>query len=162
MHWFLDPIQNHYADFEGRIGRQEFWMFVLFVFGINIVLSVLHLDVIGVLVSLALLVPNLAIGARRLHDIGRSGWWQLLCFIPIVGLIILIVWLATDTVQADNQYGSPARSKVVGDVPQAAAAVGAVASVDEVDQATVPPQSIDSASVVQTEDIPTDSSESRS
>ena len=113
MHWFLDPIQKHYADFEGRIGRQEFWMFVLFVFGINVVIGMLDVDVLSMVISLGLLVPNLAMGARRLHDTGRSGWWQLIGLIPIIGWIILIIWLATETTPADNMYGKPAVPKVV-------------------------------------------------
>ncbi len=114
MHWFLDPITKHYADFEGRVGRQEYWMYVLFLCGIQFVLGALHLDFISMLLSLALLVPNLALASRRLHDIGKSGWWQLLMFIPIVGWIILIVWLATKTSSETNMYGAPAVPKVVG------------------------------------------------
>ncbi len=112
MHWFLDPITKHYADFEGRIGRQEYWMFVLISFLIYIVLEVLSLDMISALVSLALLLPNIGLAARRLHDIGKSGWWQLIGLIPIVGWVIIIVWLATDTVSESNQYGNPAQPKV--------------------------------------------------
>lgn len=111
MHWLLDPIQKHYADFEGRVGRREFWMFFLFCFGINVVLEVIGVDLFTFVVSLALLVPSIAIGARRLHDIDKSGWWQLLWFIPIIGWIIIIVFWATDTIKADNEYGAPARPK---------------------------------------------------
>ncbi len=113
MHWLLDPLQKHYADFEGRIGRQEFWMYALCIFGINVVMSVVHLDVLSMIVGLGLLVPNLAMGARRLHDTGRSGWFQLLLLIPIVGWIIVIIWLAQETTPSDNEYGAPAKPKVV-------------------------------------------------
>ncbi|WP_351010611.1 DUF805 domain-containing protein [Shewanella sp. S1-58-MNA-CIBAN-0166] len=64
---------------------------------LNIVLAVLGLDTISAIVSLALLVPSLSIAARRLHDTGRSGWWQLILLIPIIGLIVLIVFLAQDS-----------------------------------------------------------------
>ncbi len=111
MHWFLDPIQKHYFDFEGRVGRQEFWMFVLFIFGINIVLNIVHAELLGMIVSVALFLPNISIAARRLHDTGRSGWWQLIGLIPILGWIILIVWLAEETKPADNEYGAPAVPK---------------------------------------------------
>jgi len=136
MHWFLDPLQKHYADFEGRIGRQEFWMFVLFVCGINVVCNVAHLELIGTIIGLALLVPNLGMGARRLHDTGRSGWWQLLMCIPIVGWIMLIVWLAQETTPVDNMYGAPAQPKmeagVASTVPEApVATVAPVAAADE-------------------------------
>lgn len=113
MHWFLDPILKHYVDFEGRVGRQEFWMFVLFSILIQVALDIVGLDLIASLVSLLILLPSLAIGARRLHDIGKSGWWQLLGFIPVIGWIILIVWLAQKTDVADNQYGKPAVPKDV-------------------------------------------------
>lgn len=111
MHWFLDPIQKHYADFEGRVGRQEFWMFILVSFGLNVVLEVLQIEILSMIVSLALIVPTLALGARRLHDTGRSGWWQLLALVPVIGWIVLIVWCAEKTAPADNQYGAPAVSK---------------------------------------------------
>jgi uncharacterized membrane protein YhaH (DUF805 family) len=62
---------------------------------LNIVLAVLGLDTISAIVSLALLVPSLSIAARRLHDTGRSGWWQLILLIPIIGLIVLIVFLSS-------------------------------------------------------------------
>jgi uncharacterized membrane protein YhaH (DUF805 family) len=112
MHWLLDPLQSHYADFDGRIGRQEFWMYILFVFGINIVLGILPLGMLSTIISLGFLVPNIAMGARRLHDTGRSGWLQLIAIIPIIGWIVLIVWLAEDTKPADNEYGAPAKSKM--------------------------------------------------
>jgi uncharacterized membrane protein YhaH (DUF805 family) len=71
---------------------------------LNIVLTVLGLDTISAIVSLALLVPSLSIAARRLHDTGRSGWWQLILLIPIIGLIVLIVFLAQDSHDV-NDYG---------------------------------------------------------
>ena len=112
MHWFLDPIKNHYTDFEGRVGRQEFWMFVLFVYSIGLVLEILSLSILSAILGLGTLIPHLGLGARRLHDTGRSGWWQLLAFVPIVGWIILIIWCAQETSPADNIYGKPAAPKV--------------------------------------------------
>ncbi len=120
MHWLLDPLQSHYADFEGRIGRQEFWMFVLFIFGIDVVLGALHLGAIGGLVVLGLLVPSLGMGARRLHDTGRSGWLQLIGLIPVIGAIVLIIWCAEETKPADNEYGAPAKPKSVPSVSSTA------------------------------------------
>ncbi|MFM2339837.1 MAG: hypothetical protein RLZZ360_473 [Candidatus Parcubacteria bacterium] len=128
MHWFLDPITKHYADFEGRVGRQEYWMFVLISVLIQIALDIVRLDMISMLVSLGLLLPSLGLGARRLHDTGKSGWWLLLGFIPIVGWIILIVWLATKTDPVVNQYGVPAVPKVVGVAPTAPAATAPAAA----------------------------------
>ena len=117
MHWFLDPIQNHYADFTGRATRQQFWMFILVYIGIYVAVSILE-NIVGttlltMLFSLAVLVPSIAITARRLHDIGKSGWWQLIGFIPLVGLIIMIIWMAQKSDIGANAYGAP----VGGTVP---------------------------------------------
>ena len=117
-----------YVCFAGRFGRREYWMFVLFSIIIQVALDIVRLDMISMLVSLGLLLPSLGLGARRLHDIGKSGWWLLLGFIPIVGWIILIVWLATKTDDFPNQYGNPATPKVVGVTPAAPAAAPAAAA----------------------------------
>lgn len=132
MHWFIDPIKNHYADFDGRIGRQEYWMFVLIWCLIQWAFILVGLDFISMLVWLAFLVPDIALTTRRLHDTGRSGWWQLLSFIPIIGWIILIIWLATKTELVDNTYGAPAVPKMgpEGVTPVAAAASVATATTD--------------------------------
>jgi uncharacterized membrane protein YhaH (DUF805 family) len=110
MNWYLDVLKNKYALFEGRAGRQEFWMFVLINFVITLVVDAvaygIHLPFIATIYSLALLVPSIALAARRLHDINRSGWWQLLAIIPIIGWIIVIIWYATDSDGGSNQYGS--------------------------------------------------------
>ena len=107
MEYFLGAYKK-YADFTGRARRQEFWMFILFYFIVSIVLgiidSILGMQILGLLFSLGSLIPSLAIGARRLHDTGRSGWWQLLYIIPLIGLIIMIVFLVQDS-QPDNEYG---------------------------------------------------------
>ncbi len=121
MHWFLDPITKHYVDFAGRVGRQEYWMFILFSILIQIALDIVRLDMISMLVSLGLFLPSLGLATRRLHDIGKSGWWLLLGFIPIVGWIILIVWLATKTDTAANVYGNPAVAKTATGAPVTAA-----------------------------------------
>ena len=60
------------------------------------------------LLNLALLVPSLAVGARRLHDVGRSGWWQLLT-LTVIGILVLIWWWTTETKQQNNEYGAPAK-----------------------------------------------------
>lgn len=89
-----------YAQFRGRASRSEFWWWYLASVIIEIVFRALGaasgvFALLGGLFSLAVIVPQIAIGARRLHDTNRSGWWQLLVFIPIVGWIILIVWWAS-------------------------------------------------------------------
>jgi uncharacterized membrane protein YhaH (DUF805 family) len=95
-----------YADFNGRAARPEFWWFVLFQVILMAVLGMVH-QMLSSLASLALLVPALAVGARRLHDIGKSGWLQLLGLIPLVGWIILIYWACQPGSPEANQYGAP-------------------------------------------------------
>lgn len=88
----VSAFQN-YAQFEGRASRPQYWYFYLFIFLVNIVLDALDLDSLAFLFALATLIPLLAVGARRLHETNRSGWWQLLA-LTIIGLIPLIYWLA--------------------------------------------------------------------
>jgi uncharacterized membrane protein YhaH (DUF805 family) len=104
---FGDSIKtcfNKYTDFNGRAARPEFWWFVLFTFLATLVLGMVSHIVSG-LFSLAVIVPSLAVGARRLHDTNRSGWWQLVYLIPLIGLIVMIVFCVQEGDSAGNQYG---------------------------------------------------------
>ena len=106
-------MYKKYVAFDGYARRKEFWFFMLVCIGIGIIArvldSILHTGkLIDSLQSLVLLLPSLAVGARRLHDIGRSGWWQLLIF-TVIEIIPLIVWWASDTSPTDNKYGKPTR-----------------------------------------------------
>ncbi|WP_237066774.1 DUF805 domain-containing protein [Microbulbifer guangxiensis] len=107
MEYFLDAL-NRYADFTGRARRKEYWMFVLVYFvlyiGFSIVDAIFGTLLFTSLYALALLIPNISITARRLHDIGKSGWWQLLALIPVIGGIVLIVFLVMDS-EEENQWG---------------------------------------------------------
>jgi len=107
MEHFLDAFKK-YADFSGRATRQQYWMFVLFYLIIYIALSVidavLQVFVLGLIFSLALFIPSISIAARRLHDTGRTGWWQLIYLIPLIGVIVMIVFLVQDS-HDENQYG---------------------------------------------------------
>ena len=103
MDYFTGALKK-YADFTGRARRKEYCMFMLVYMIINVVLAVLGLELISALVSLGLLIPSISLAARRLHDTGRSGWWQLIVLIPVIGLIVLIVFLAQDGHDA-NDYG---------------------------------------------------------
>lgn len=100
---------GNYANFNGRAGRPEYWWFFLFYIILAVIASaidaVVGLGVLGIIVFLALIVPSLAVGARRLHDTGKSGWLQLLGLIPCVGLIILIVLFVQPGNPAENAYG---------------------------------------------------------
>lgn len=110
--WFVKCLKN-YVTFDRRARRKEFWFFMLvsFILGIivQIIDAILGTDKIlnGVL-NLALFLPSLAVGARRLHDTGRSGWWQLLV-LTIIGIIPLIIWWASNTKPENNQWGKPAK-----------------------------------------------------
>jgi len=115
MNWYLKAL-NQYADFNGRARRKEYWMFFLF----NIVFAVLaslidiaagtaNLDsgsgVFQGIYSLAVLIPGLAVGVRRLHDVGKSGWMLLIALIPIIGAIWLLVLMVTDSKEGTNKWG---------------------------------------------------------
>src|SRR5919206_5279017 len=109
-------LRRKYGDFNGRARRSEYWFFILFTAIAGAVGGALDAifrirsgayggtGPIQGLIQLALLIPTLAAGARRLHDTGRSGWWQLIGVIPIVGWIVLIVFFVQDS-HPDNQYG---------------------------------------------------------
>ncbi len=111
--YFLDPIQNHYMDFEGRARRKQYWMFFLFniaiSFAITIVIGIVSDSLasgISALYSLALLLPGLGLGVRRLHDTGKSGWFLLIALIPLLGIFILIYFLVIEGDSGPNEYGS--------------------------------------------------------
>ena len=94
---------TRYVDFKGRSRRSEYWWASLATFIVSSVLTAIIPDLVG-LWNLAILVPGFAISVRRLHDIGKSGWWVLLNLIPLVGSIIIIIWFCQDSVEA-NQWG---------------------------------------------------------
>ncbi|MCD9903266.1 MULTISPECIES: DUF805 domain-containing protein [Streptomyces] len=109
MDWYLAVLKN-YAGFSGRARRKEYWMFTLISFVISLVLSIIGgligADFLSYIYAVAILIPTLAVGVRRLHDTSRSGWWLLIGLIPLVGFIILIVFLASEGKQEPNQYGT--------------------------------------------------------
>ncbi len=94
-----------YSDFYGRATRREYWMFFLVNVVIASILDFLGLRTIGLLYTLFIFVPNLAVGIRRLHDTGKSGKWFLLILIPVIGAIILLVLMAMPGDMGENQYG---------------------------------------------------------
>ena len=105
---FVQAIKSclgQYATFSGRAKRSEFWWFFLFQVLVMVAASMLG-DVINGIASLALLLPALAVGARRLHDIGRTGWWQLLLLTGI-GFLVLLYWWVQPGEGAGNIYGEP-------------------------------------------------------
>lgn len=103
----ISTCMGKYADFNGRASRPEYWWFYLF----TVLLSwgSLIVDQSGVLsgiVNLVLLLPAFSAAARRLHDTNRSGWWVLIAF-TVIGLIPLIIWLASKGSDQSNEYGNP-------------------------------------------------------
>ncbi len=107
----VSALQNNYCNFNGRASRSEYWWFQLFGFILGIVVEIVFcwsqnaMNVASGLVGLALLLPSLGLCVRRLHDIGKSGWWIFISLIPIVGWIILLVWYCKDSQMAPNEYG---------------------------------------------------------
>ena len=107
MKWYLKVVKDNYANFKGRASREEYWMFVLFNFIFLIALSFIEVFLFGLYSSilsniyyLAVLVPTIAVGVRRMHDTGKSGWFLL---IPIYNLILAV----TSGESGENQYGAP-------------------------------------------------------
>jgi len=96
MNWYLKVVKEHYADFKGRARRREYWMFVLFNLIIMVVLAVIgaliKFPFIRTIYGLAVAVPALAVGVRRLHDLGKSGWMLLLGLIPFVNFYLLYLF----------------------------------------------------------------------
>ena len=102
MNWFIDCITKNYANFNGRARRQEYWMFTLFNFLLNLALTIVGMILVSISSSLvsviniisfvawaALFIPSLAVAVRRLHDTDRSGWWVLIALVPLIGAIVL-------------------------------------------------------------------------
>ncbi len=110
MEIYLKPWMQ-FAKFEGRAGRREYWTFVLINFAINVVITTLAsqvglLAILGVLFSLAALVPSIAVSVRRLHDTNKSGWFLLAGFIPVLGWIAIFVFMLLESGDS-NQFGEP-------------------------------------------------------
>ncbi|MEU3344419.1 DUF805 domain-containing protein [Streptomyces sp. NPDC006700] len=109
MNWYVEVLKK-YVVFNGRARRQEYWMFTLFSVIISIVLAivdaVIGTQILDWLYTLAVLLPTLGVTVRRLHDTDRSGWWILIGLIPLVGFIVMLVFLATEGTRGENKYGA--------------------------------------------------------
>ena len=117
MSYFINAITQHYADFSGRARRKEFWMFYLFALCasftaiivdnvLGTTLGSLGYGVVYLLVGLVLCLPTLAIAVRRLHDVGKSGWFYLIILIPFIGVVWLLILVCKDGQPGENAYGS--------------------------------------------------------
>ncbi|MDX1640343.1 MAG: DUF805 domain-containing protein [Balneolaceae bacterium] len=108
--WYMEAL-GKYIEFEGRARRKELWTFVLVNFVISIVLSFLDavigmgIGFIGTLFGLAMILPSISVGVRRLHDIGKEGLWILIGLIPFIGWIILLYFYIQDSEPGANAYG---------------------------------------------------------
>jgi uncharacterized membrane protein YhaH (DUF805 family) len=124
MEWYLKVLRN-YVGFTGRARRKEYWMFILFniIFAIaamildnalGIAIEDVGYGPIYILYGLALFLPGLAVAVRRLHDVGKSGWFLFIALIPLIGTIWLLVLLAKDGEPGMNQYGINPKECIVG------------------------------------------------
>lgn len=137
MKWYLKVLRQ-YADFSGRARRTEYWMFTLF----NIIFALLTMAIdnllgitfsfsgvdgtpvpffygyIYVLYNLFILLPSLAVGVRRLHDVGKSGWMMLVALIPLVGGIWLLVLFCTDSQSGPNKWGANPKEEPLANFPE--------------------------------------------
>ena len=122
MGWYLQAVKN-YAGFSGRARRKEYLYFQLFNFIIIIVFLLLDFliynisdaNVLGIFTgvySLGIFIPNIAVTFRRLHDTGRSAWWWLINFVPMVGTLIYLYFLFSDSQPEENQYGPYPKSEL--------------------------------------------------
>ena len=130
--YFLEPLTSKYFQFSGRAPRREFWYFVLFTMilsslfaiggemlglfymipldipdasGTGTITQQIPLNLAQVGFGLATFIPSLAIAIRRLHDIGKSGWWYLIIFIPLIGMLVLLAFFVMGSEQSENKYG---------------------------------------------------------
>ena len=115
MSWYIAVLKK-YAVFEGRSRRKEYWFYALFTMLISIALTLLDIQLgwyqkqygigtLNTIYGVAVLIPGLAVSVRRLHDIGKSGFWLFIALIPFIGAIILLVFMVRDSDPGDNQYG---------------------------------------------------------
>lgn len=128
MEWATLPLKK-YAQFEGRSRRKEYWSFFLLMLGVYIVAGMIDgiLGLAGMVLGLygplslvaavALFVPSLAVGVRRLHDTGRSGWWLLIGLIPLVGGLVLLYFMVIEGTPGPNEYGPDPKGGERGTAP---------------------------------------------
>ena len=115
MNWYIAVLKK-YAVFTGRARRSEYWFFILFNVIISLVLGFIDgflglgdpeaaVGLLSVIYGLAVLMPSIAVGVRRLHDTDRSGWWLLISLIPLIGGIVLLVFFVLDGTPGENRFG---------------------------------------------------------
>jgi uncharacterized membrane protein YhaH (DUF805 family) len=114
----VSSVLTQYTGFSGRARRSEFWWYTLFASAVYLVVALIdaamNTTLLGLIVSLGLLLPTLAVTVRRLHDTGRSGWWILIGLIPLAGAIVLLVFECTDSEPGPNRFGPSPKSAAAG------------------------------------------------
>lgn len=114
INYYLEGLKK-YAVFEGRSRRKEYWIFIFF----NIIIFILNFYIsyttclifpsytftVFIFCNLAILISSIAVGVRRLHDIGYSGWWLFIVLVPVIGLIVFLILTLEDSQPGENQYG---------------------------------------------------------
>lgn len=107
----IRAIKDNYCNFNGRSSRSEYWWYCLFTVILGVIIAWIFSSsqtayaTVGGIVNLALLLPSLGLCVRRLHDVGKSGWWIFLVLIPVIGAIILIIWFCQPSQPQTNAYG---------------------------------------------------------
>ncbi|WP_288929491.1 DUF805 domain-containing protein [uncultured Maritimibacter sp.] len=119
-------LRDKYVEFNGRARRAEFWWFILFVFVVSTILSLIDMALfegvlqdigpLSAIFTLITLIPAIAVTGRRLHDVGRSGWWQLLFLLPVIGFLVILFWAVQKGTEGPNDYG---RDPLGGTAPAA-------------------------------------------
>lgn len=127
---------GNYTNFSGRARRSEFWWWTLFAFLMGILTVI---PILGWLIALAMLLPNLAMQVRRLHDTGHSGWWWFIGLIPIIGFIVLLIFYVTDSKPGPNQWG-PNPKGIVNEIYEPAPAAEPAAPAAETPAAEPAPE----------------------
>lgn len=125
MNWYIGVLKQ-YAVFSGRARRKEYWFFVLFNIIASAVLTIVDritgtysadasVGLLSGIYALAVLIPSIAVSVRRLHDTGRTGWWLLIALVPVIGAIVLLIFMVLDSQPGTNEYGpSPKDNEPTG------------------------------------------------
>lgn len=127
MKWYLKVVRDNYANFTGRARRQEYWMFALFNFifiiaiiafsaGLSSATETPAFMALYFIYVLGIIIPSLAVAVRRLHDVGKSGWFYFIALIPLVGGIWLLVLFITEGDKGTNQYGPDPKAEIIEEI----------------------------------------------
>ncbi|TYB32728.1 MAG: DUF805 domain-containing protein [Flexistipes sinusarabici] len=122
MNWYLEGLKK-YAVFSGRSRRKEYWYFFLFNLIIHFILIIIDtltgtynletgMGLLSTMYFFAVLLPSIAVSVRRLHDTNRRGWWILLSLIPIIGAIVLFIFMVQDSTPGENRFGNNPKEAV--------------------------------------------------